>query len=366
MSEPPFTIEEIIIPATIDSADAGDFIATVEIRNAVEADIVGTDALAYAPVELLPRYLDQEFEPRKLFVARVDGKIVARAIYAWPIEPGDGERLADLAVEVLPAFRGRGIGTALADHVEGLALAAGRTTWQPWVTHRTPRDADDALLSPTGFGALSASDPGVRFLQRRGYRLEQVERISFLELPVSPGILAQHQQVAGAAAGSDYRIIRWSGSTPREWIDDLVLLRTRMSTDMPSAGLDIVEQAWTAERIMREDELQLTSGRERLSVAALHIPTGRLAGFSQLEVGSDRARPVMQQDTLVLSEHRGHRLGMVLKIANIQHLMEVNPRSTLLVTFNAEENRHMLSVNEAVGFRPVGAEGAWKKVATTA
>ena len=69
----------------------------------------------------------------------------------------------------------------------------------------------------------------------------------------------------------------------------------------------------------------------------------------------------MQEDTLVLAEYRGHRLGMLLKATNIQLLMEQAPATTAIVTFNAEENRPMLAVNEAVGFRPIGYEGVWQK-----
>jgi hypothetical protein len=33
----------------------------------------------------------------------------------------------------------------------------------------------------------------------------------------------------------------------------------------------------------------------------------------------------------------------------------------LIYTFNAEEDRPMQAVNEAVGFTPAGVEGAWRK-----
>jgi hypothetical protein len=71
---------------------------------------------------------------------------------------------------------------------------------------------------------------------------------------------------------------------------------------------------------------------------------------------------VSQHNTIVLKEHRGHRLGMLLKVANIRRLQSMAPGHPSIITFNAEENRHMLDVNEAVGFEPMGYEGAWGKV----
>lgn len=53
---------------------------------------------------------------------------------------------------------------------------------------------------------------------------------------------------------------------------------------------------------------------------------------------------------------------MLLKLANIEHLERVRPGHPAITTFNAEENRHMLSVNEAVGFVATAYEGAWKKL----
>ena len=63
----------------------------------------------------------------------------------------------------------------------------------------------------------------------------------------------------------------------------------------------------------------------------------------------------------MLREHRGHRLGMLLKVANLRTSREAAPGHPSVLTWNAEENRAMLDVNEAVGFVPIGDEGAWRK-----
>ena len=54
------------------------------------------------------------------------------------------------------------------------------------------------------------------------------------------------------------------------------------------------------------------------------------------------------------SHHRGHRLGMLVKILNIRRLLTEYPNVERIVTFNAAENDHMLAINVALGFRPAG------------
>ncbi|NHB85368.1 hypothetical protein G7085_14080 [Tessaracoccus sp. HDW20] len=50
-----------------------------------------------------------------------------------------------------------------------------------------------------------------------------------------------------------------------------------------------------------------------------------------------------------------------MKAANLIQVREAAPDATALLTWNAEENRHMLSVNEALGFRPVLVEAAFQR-----
>ena len=104
-----------------------------------------------------------------------------------------------------------------------------------------------------------------------------------------------------------------------------------------------------------------TNGRLLLTAAVEHCATGRLIGFSDLTVPADRDRPAHQGDTLVLRGHRGHRLGMLMKAVNLLALNEITPSPPHISTFNAEENRHMLSVNEALGFTAAGHAGCWRR-----
>jgi len=318
-----FTLERIAIPAHLDDPDGADFIATdftatVEVRNATEADGYGTEELSATAAELLPLWHDQEYEPKQLFAARLNGRIVARAIFET--RPAAEGNTAWVDVQVHPQFRRRGLGTALADQLETLAIEDHRTNLVVYAVSKAA--AGERLRSPTGFGSVPDANAEVRFLLDRGFRLKQVKRASRLALPVVADIVDGLVEQSQQRAGTDYRLHQWSGRTPDRWLDDMALLFTRMSTDTPNAGL---------------------------------------AGMTELGVPAEPDRPASQNDTIVLEEHRGHRLGMLLKAANIRHLQSTAPGHPSIITFNAEENRYMIEVNEAVGFLAVGCEGAWKK-----
>jgi GNAT superfamily N-acetyltransferase len=351
-----FSIEEAVIPASIDAPDARDFVEMTRVRNAVRAEAAGSHDLDVTPEELLPPWLAQRFERKTLLVARVENRVVGRAIADLP----DGSPVAWVTVEVLAGFRHHGIGSALYDRIEGAATVAGRFVLQSYVVQGVSTSVD-RLLAPTGFGSVPRDSDVTRFLLARGFALEQVARMSRLRLPVDRHALRRHFAQAIAGAGADYRVVHWTGRTPEERLQQVADLRARLSTDAPHAGLEPGTARWTAERVRAEDDVFAASPIEPLTALVEHIPTGEAAGYTELRVPGDRDRPVAQGDTIVTQEHRGRRLGMVLKIANLLRLDDERPGHPSVVTFTAEENRHMLAVNDRLGFVPWGFQSAWKK-----
>ena len=49
--------------------------------------------------------------------------------------------------------------------------------------------------------------------------------------------------------------------------------------------------------------------------------------------------------------HRGHRLGLLLKIDMMRWLAEAEPQVEVIDTWNNVDNDFMIKVNEALGYR---------------
>ncbi len=358
MSTPPAGLELRLlqIPASVDALDAADFLEMVRVRNLVYGEINGNDDESIAPDELLPALQPDEYERRFVWLAVLDGEVVGRVGVDIPLE--EGSRVAFWRIELLRAAWGQGIGTTAYALVEQVARDHGRSVLQSWATH--PDTTGPRIAPPTGFGSIP-EDHAARFYLRNGYSLEQVERMSALDLTGAhdrlSALLAEARE---ASAG--YRVVQWFAPTPPEFVEGYAWMKSRMITDAPAAAMEFDEEVWDAARVARHDSLYTDAGRTLQVTAAQHIESGRLVAFNELVIGKDRTTATSQEDTLVLKEHRGHRLGMLVKCAGLLSWHEIAPQSHRVITYNAEENRPMLDINETIGFAPVAYNGAWKKV----
>lgn len=198
-------------------------------------------------------------------------------------------------------------------------------------------------------------------LTRVGYALEQVYRISTLDL-TQPLDAIEPLRAQALAAARGYRYVSWMAPTPDEWIDDYAWMKSRMSTDAPSGDTVVDEEMWDAARLRRTEARNAESGMSMLIGAAQHVESGRLAAFTELVSFGGAGSPIEQNDTLVLAEHRGHRLGALVKTETLLRAREQFPTGDRIITGNAEENRPMLSINEDMGFTPTRYAGEWQKI----
>lgn len=267
------------------------------------------------------------------------------------------EAQPELSSELSPAAQ-RELAELLVARAHDEAARAGRSTViMSTVGAATGAACPDPVTARSGFGAADPAHPEAAPLVARGYELEQVYRVSVAALADLPDL--DDRLDAAEARSTGYEMVRWVGDAPQELRAAMCTMHERMSTDAPVGNLAWEPEAWDEARLAEFERTVQNGGRTLLTVAAREIATGELGGFSTLilPLSGSTAR---QHDTLVTKPHRGHGLGMRMKLDNLVRLRQVRPELVRVVTWNAEENRPMLSVNEASGFVPVAYEAQWQ------
>ncbi|MEW1954809.1 GNAT family N-acetyltransferase [Terrabacter sp. NPDC080008] len=253
----------------------------------------------------------------------------------------DNPEAAMLWLSVRAEARGRGIGSALLAEAERIGAEHGRS-----------------LFFAETEWADGGQDASERFATARGFGIGQTVLRSEMALPADRNALESSVAAPGA---EDYELEGYVDHMPPAWLDDRAVLQQRMSTDAPNDGLDLEEEAWDAARLLEQQERLLSAGRRIVETVARHVPSGRIVGFTQVSVSASEPTLGYQQDTLVLSEHRGHGLGLRLKAANALALMDALPGVTAVRTWNADSNEHMLAVNNRLGYVVDGYSREWQK-----
>ncbi len=250
--------------------------------------------------------------------AVVGGEVVGVAEVELPLT--ENLDVASAEVSVLPEHRRKGIGRALWQAVVDRARAAGRST----VGGEVSVD-------------LEVAGGGLEFALAMGAEERHREDHLVADLPVCPAPLAPA-----------YDLVTWQGRCPDEHRAAYLAMRNQMNADVPTGELEMDATVL--------DDARLASSEERLArsydvrvAAARRSSDGVFGGYSLLFVphGADHA---WQDDTLVMPQHRGHRLGAALKAANYAALPD---HIGLVHTWTAPSNTAMHHTNIALGFRVV-------------
>lgn len=274
----------------------------------------------------------------------------------------DNPKLAVFSLVVRESARGRGVGAVLEQAVRDFLASQGRSHLISYYFAALANSGAELsqldLPARSGTGTVRADSASAKFLLRRGYEPYQIERISLARLPDQTERLRIFN-AARTASSLDYETLTWAGPTPEELLADAARLRSVMSTDVPLADLDLEAEYWDQQRVQKADQDITVADRQQLQTFVRHRPSGEMVGFTRIFVDNTKQDIGHQWETLVVSAHRGHRLGMLIKAANHAALCEYWPNLNRLLTGNAEENDHMLAINEALGYRPYGQIAMW-------
>jgi len=268
-------------------------------------------------------------------LAAHDGEATV-GIASLQLEDADNTHLAILTLTVLPDQRGRGIGATLLTAAEDVARAEGRTV------------ALGFVVVPLGVDGKDGGHPDLDFARTRGYAVAGTEVVKVADVAATesrwPALAAHAAEKTGG-----YRLVCWTDHAPEEHVDGMAQLFSRFLGEIPLGEVDLRPASWTVERIRESEERWRASGRHHVLVAAV-APDGTLAGYSNLFILDGRPDRAGIEATLVLPEHRGHRLGLALKVRLQQEVRARYPDVTRIATANADVNRWMNAVNDQLGY----------------
>lgn len=274
-------------------------------------------------------------DPRQAWLATdADGPA---GCYLLELPERENVTLGTAVLAVPPVRRRRGIGTAVLAHCAAQARAAGRTT----------------LQASAGLGS-----PGEAFAQAAGAAggLTDVRRVLHAA-GLTPELLAGLRAEAEAHAAG-YTLLTWTGPAPEEQIDQVARLYQALGDAPREEG--VAAPRFDAGRV-RAIELTTADPVFGLySVAARHDASGALAALSQVITNAEVPAHALQALTAVGRAHRGHRLGLLVKVAMHQWLARAEPGVRDVFTWNAQPNGHMIAINERLGYEVSGCLRSWE------
>jgi GNAT superfamily N-acetyltransferase len=295
----------------------------------------------WAERELKVRHQPDEYRDVMLWLAEEEGQAVGAAVLSLPKR--DNVHLAEPEVFVRPQARRRGIGTALLGVAEAAARDRGRTS----------------MLTYLGGATATPHTPGVKFAERHGFshRITEIRRVQQPPFPFDD--IDRAVKVAEPHAAK-YEFITWRDRAPDNVVHENARLEARMSTDPPQGEVEYESEAWDEARIRSAERRAAQMGRGLWTTAALSVD-GSMAGITTLVLPLSSDDHAFQGTTIVDPDHRGHRLGLLLKATNFAAFYAERPGIKKIWTWNAEDNSHMIAINEIMGYRVQGWDKAYQR-----
>ncbi|HWC37007.1 MAG TPA: hypothetical protein VG476_00690, partial [Acidimicrobiales bacterium] len=197
---------------------------------------------------------------------------------------------------------------------------------------------------------------GEAFARRAGatFGIEDVRRLHDLHA-IPAGLLASLRETAEKAAAG-YSLVSWLGPVPGDHLEQVAMVINAMNDAPHDAGVEA--DVWDGARVdERWNGPGPRFGFRQYAVAAVHDATGEMAAITQVLVHPETPEWANQAFTAVTRAHRGHKLGLLVKVAMAETLLAAEPGLRWIETWNAASNRYMIAVNEMLGYQVSGPPG---------
>ena len=310
--------------------DMAQVTAVADIQEAAR-QVDDPDAFPMVP-ELLADWIRYgwDLEPAEHYLYAPDDGTEPVGVLAVDLPTRDNLHLVWAEIWVHPDHRRRGHGSAIMNEVLRRTREAGRNTI--WVG--TAEDDQGARKFAEGFGFNYASHDA-----RRRQVLADVDDVE-----------VQRLWTAAQQKAADYCLERLRPPSADELLGELVEV-TAAINDAPMGELTYEDEKFDVQRLRDHETALLGRGDRAYRVIARHRSTGEVGGHTMVVTVPSQPQFGHQADTAVARQHRGHRLGLLLKIDMMLWLAEVEPQLTIIQTWNNVDNAYMINVNEALGYR---------------
>jgi GNAT superfamily N-acetyltransferase len=257
--------------------------------------------------------------------------------YMLTLPENENTSIGGVVLRVRPDRRRAGNGSALLRHCAERARLAGRTRLrgEAW---------DDS--AGVAFATVAGASGGI------------AEVFRVLRLDDKTRRTASRLHGEAAAHSRDYSLLSWAGLTPEEHLDQIARVHAAMA-DAPRDA-DVEESIWDGDRIRRIAQLMTAYGAVPYGVGARHEPTGEFAAVTQVLADPGIPGWGFQQLTAVRADHRGHRLGLLVKTRMLEVLGDAEPGISRIMTANAGANEHMIAINARLGFEVSRVSRSWE------
>ena len=248
--------------------------------------------------------------------------------------------VCELGIWVHPERLGESLHRLMFDHLDTIEKARGRTRYWGW-------------------GDLVDEATKTFWQDELGYKLAYEERISRCNLgQVDQALMKQWiDRASDRAAG--YRLVRAEAPLDNEMLGYLAQGLEAMN-DAPLDDLDLQHETFDVNRARDVETLQVMSRSAYRLIFAIETATGDLAGYTSMRIPEAEPALSQQGDTVTVAAHRNQGIGRWLKADMWSWLRDTRPEVEFLNTGNAESNRAMLAINEAMGFRDILHHGVWQ------